>query len=50
MLTNVGGNIMDKKNKLDEINLAKIDSNDLNQIQNLEKELGEKYYLIAFEK
>lgn len=42
--------MMDKKNKLDEINLAKVDANDLNQIQKLEKELGEKYYLIAFEK
>ena len=41
---------MDKKNKLDEINLAKVDSNELNQIQKLEQQLGEKYYLIAFEK
>ncbi len=41
---------MDKKNKLDEISLAEINKEELNKIQNLEQQLGEKYYLIAFEK
>lgn len=41
---------MDKKNKLDEVNLAQVNDDELTRIQNLEKELNEKYYLIAFEK
>lgn len=41
---------MDKKNKLDEINLARINDDELNKIQKLEKELNEKYFIIAFER
>lgn len=41
---------LDKKNKLDQVPLASIDNNELSQIQQLEQRLGEKYYLIAFEK
>lgn len=41
---------MDKKNKLDEINLANVNPEELSEIKSLEQKLGEKYYLIAFEK
>lgn len=42
--------IVEKKNNLDQVALGNVNDNELNQIQQLEKQLGEKYYLIAFEK
>ena len=41
---------MDRKNKLDQVPLANVNDNELNQIQQLEQQLGEKYFLIAFER
>lgn len=41
---------MEKKNRLDEVKLAEVSNSDLNQIKELEQELGDKYYIIAFEK
>lgn len=41
---------MEKKNKLDQVNLANISENEVNKIKELEKQLGGKYVLIAFEK
>lgn len=41
---------MEKKNKLDEVSLGNVSEDDLMKIQKLEQELGEKYYLIAFER
>lgn len=41
---------MDRKNKLDEVNLANLNNEELNQIKKLEEQLEEKYYIIAFEK
>jgi hypothetical protein len=41
---------MNKKNKLDEISLAEVNTQELTEIKNLEQKLGEKYYLIAFER
>lgn len=41
---------MEKQNNLDQVPLGNVNDNELNQIQNLEQQLGEKYYLIAFEK
>lgn len=46
----MGGNVMDKKNKLGEVDLAKVTDNELKEIQKLEQQLGGKYYIIAFEK
>ena len=41
---------MHKKNKLDEISLAEVSPQELTEIKELEQKLGEKYYLIAFER
>lgn len=41
---------MNVKNKLNEVPLANVDDSELSKIKELEKALGEKYYLIAFEK
>ncbi len=50
MINSIGGMFMEKKNNLDQVPLGNINNNELNQIQKLEQQLGEKYYLIAFEK
>ena len=41
---------MESENKLDQVPLAAINPEDLVAIQNLEKQLEDKYYLIAFKK
>ncbi|XMB85207.1 hypothetical protein RJG79_07200 [Mycoplasmatota bacterium WC44] len=41
---------MEDKNKLNEVPIAKINDGDINKIKELEAELNNKYYLIAFEK
>ena len=41
---------MEQRNRLNEVPLANIDDQDLRNIKELEKNLGDKYYLIAFEK
>lgn len=46
----IGGIAMKDKNKLNEESLANVNMDELRQIQELEQTMGEKYYLIAFEK
>ncbi|WP_286673024.1 hypothetical protein [Anaeromonas frigoriresistens] len=41
---------MEMKNKLNEVPLANLNNQDLSKIKDLEKNLDEKYYLIAFKK
>lgn len=41
---------MNDFNNLNEVPLANLSNNELDKITDLEKELDEKYYLIAFEK
>lgn len=41
---------MKNLNKLDEVPIAHIDENAIHKIKQLEKELGSKYYIIAFDK
>ncbi|WP_278184245.1 hypothetical protein [Alkaliphilus metalliredigens] len=41
---------MEIKNKLSEVPLANLDSNHLEKVKKLEKELDDNYYLIAFKK
>lgn len=41
---------MESRNRLNEVPLANVDNKDLTSIKDLEKELGDKYYLIAFDK
>lgn len=41
---------MEDKNKLSQVTLANINSEELNEIQKLEQQLGDKYYIIAFKK
>ncbi len=41
---------MEGKNKLNEVPLASVDNNELEKIKNLEQNLDNKYYLIAFNK
>lgn len=40
----------DLKNRLSDVPIASINKDEERQIQNLERKLGDKYYLIAFEK
>lgn len=41
---------MEIKNKLNEVPLANLKGNQLEKIKKLEKDLDDKYYLIAFNK
>jgi hypothetical protein len=41
---------MDSLNKLNQVPLANLSSDELNEIKNTEEKMGKKYYLIAFEK
>lgn len=41
---------LEKKNNLDQVPLGIINDNELKQIKQLEQQLDEKYYLIAFER
>ena len=41
---------MELKNKLNEVPLANVDAADLRSIKDLESQLGDKYYIIAFDK
>lgn len=41
---------MDHKNKLDQVPIGNISQQELQQIKELEEKLGDKYYLIAFNK
>ncbi len=41
---------MEQKNRLNEVPLADITEQEVKSIQQLEKQLGDKYYLIAFQK
>ncbi len=41
---------VNKKTKLKEIPLAKLENNELDKIKELENSLGNKYYLIAYNK
>ena len=41
---------MNDFNNLNEVPLANLSNNELDKLTHLEKELDEKYYLIAFEK
>ncbi len=41
---------MDVKNKLGELPIAKISEAEEREIRELEQKLGDKYYLIAFDK
>ncbi|WP_432662376.1 hypothetical protein R9X47_17770 [Wukongibacter baidiensis] len=41
---------MTHKNKLNEVSLASIDDKELKSIKDLEKQFGDKYYIIAFDK
>ncbi|SHK34291.1 hypothetical protein [Paramaledivibacter caminithermalis] len=41
---------MESKNRLNEVPLANINDGELKSIKNLEKQLNDKYYLIAFNK
>lgn len=41
---------MEKKNKLDKMDLAQVDEKELEQIKDLERKFNEKYYIIALEK
>ena len=41
---------MENKNKLNEVSLARVDDRELSDIKELESRLGDKYYLIAFDK
>lgn len=44
----LGGENMEPKNKLNEVPLANISDQELDKIKRLEEDLGDKYYLIAF--
>lgn len=46
----IGGMALEKENNLDQVPLGNINDSELKQIQQLEQQLDEKYYLIAFEK
>ncbi|MFZ5967006.1 MAG: hypothetical protein ACOYVK_07500 [Bacillota bacterium] len=41
---------MEQRNRLNEVPLASVDDQELRNIRELEEKLGDKYYLIAFEK
>lgn len=41
---------MEDKNKLNEVQLANVNNEELKQIKELEQTMGDKYYLIAFRK
>ncbi|WP_284071444.1 hypothetical protein [Clostridiisalibacter paucivorans] len=41
---------MEMKNKLNEVPLANMKPNEVNEIKDLEKKLDNKYYIIAFKK
>jgi len=41
---------MESKNKLNEVPLANVNNTELRSIKDLEKQFGDKYYLIAFDK
>ncbi|MGI6227518.1 MAG: hypothetical protein ACOYJ1_14820 [Peptococcales bacterium] len=41
---------MEQKNKLNEVPLGNVSQQELQEIKNLEQKLGNKYYLIAFNK
>ncbi len=41
---------MEEKNKLSQVTLANINSEELNEIQKLEEKFDDKYYIIAFKK
>lgn len=41
---------MTHKNKLNEVSLANVDDRELKSIKDLEKQFGDKYYIIAFDK
>ncbi len=45
-----GVNRMDFQNRLHEVPIAKITKDEERQIQDLERKLDDKYYLIAFKK
>ena len=40
----------DLKNRLSEVAIATINKDEERQIQDLERKLGDKYYLVAFDK
>lgn len=41
---------MEDKNKLSQVTLANINNDELKEIQKLEQQLDNKYYIIAFKK
>ncbi|MFZ7101837.1 MAG: hypothetical protein ACOWWO_04140 [Peptococcaceae bacterium] len=41
---------MEVKNKLNQVSLANISNQELNEIKELEQKLGNKFFLIAFDK
>ncbi len=41
---------MEDKNKLNEMSLANVNTQELKQIKELEETMGDKYYLIALDK
>jgi len=41
---------MEQKNQLNQVPLGNITQQELQQIKELEQKLGEKYYLIAFDR
>ncbi|MDK2823620.1 MAG: hypothetical protein PWQ67_154 [Clostridia bacterium] len=41
---------MEQKNKLNEVPLGNLSNQELQQIKELEQRLGDKYYIIAFNK
>ncbi|WP_432406596.1 hypothetical protein [Wukongibacter sp. M2B1] len=41
---------MTDKNDLNEVSLANIDDKELRSIKDLEKQFGDKYYILAFDK
>lgn len=45
-----GGLVMESQNKLDQVPVAAVKPDELVAIQNLESQLENKYYLIAFKK
>ncbi len=45
-----GGKILELKNKLNEVPLAKVKDDELKEIKDLERQFGDQYYLIAFDK
>lgn len=46
---NRGGLTLELKNRLNEVPIANLKKDELEEIKRLEEKLGEKYYIIAFE-